>query len=743
MKTLLLLFSLVFLNTLLAQDLSPAIIQEINKRSKQDLLNKIKDTQEQEADSKKNTKRTNASDLALPTVDDRIDALREIEKQKKRDAFFGESFFKFAQVVPKTFGPVPDTYLLGAGDELIITLYGEAQVNHELTLDRDNNIFPETIGRINLGGLSFADAKKLLLKKYEKYYSTLKAPNAKTKMYVTVGHHRKLHVSILGEVNKPQNLILSSLNSVFDAVVLAEGPTKNAALRRIEIKRGTKVLYYDLYTDMIPSLGNETITLEDGDVIFVSNKKQTVQLKGGIRAPNEYEIAEKSTLIEMLSIAGGLTRFASEQHISIATLLEDKKVSISFPTIEERNKHILRNGDEITVREKQIVDSSFVDIQGSILFPGNYAYKANQTVEDYIKMAGGVKKYTFLKRVEVLRKINPKQYRSITLNAEETKKEKVIDGDIITTFSELDFIEERSIYLVSYQQGFFEFQFFENADIYDYIAKIGGIKYTEDPSFIEVVRLDESDKNNYAKEYKIQIDPSFLDIKTARKNSFKVAPDDIIIIRKKPSYEEFQTVKVYGEVQSVGSYPIVKKGEKLSDILTRARGLKNTAYVEGFKFLRKRSNDFTLINDSVPFDSISHLRIPIDFNAISEDPEHSDNIVVQDGDSIYVPRNPHTVIVQGEVNTPKAVVFEKGQSIDYYLGQAGGLTAYADGSRVQIIKANGKQLEDGLFSSDKINAGTIITVPKEKAEDQSSSIINTIFQSVSAIVTTLVLIKQL
>lgn len=739
------LFSVLVLSSfVLGQDLNPAVIQQISKLSKQELQDKLK--QQQDSDTKKAAKAIsetkNAQDLTLQTDAERIRLLQDIEKQKKKDSFFGESFFKFAQVIPKTFGPVPDSYKLGAGDELVITLYGEVQLSFELTLDRENNIFPEEIGRINLGGVTFVESKKILRDRFSKSYSTLRGRNARTKMHVTVGRHRKIHVSVLGEVKKPQNHILSSLNSVFDAVVLSGGPTKNAAIRQIEIKRGNTVIHYDLYADMIPSVKAIQETLEDGDIIYVSNKKNTIDVAGGVRLEGEYEISQNSTALEMVNIAGGITRFGSEGHIDIATIINDKLVSLSFSSVEERNKHILKNGDKLTINKKLIADSSSVEIIGSVLYPGEYPFIEGNTYADYVKLAGGYKEHTYKKRFELLKKKNPKEFASTTLSEAEVNTTQIGNGDVLQVFSELDFIETRQVYVVSYQQGLFTFDYFENAHIYDYIAKIGGIKHTEDNSFIEVVRLSENDASSYAKEYKIKIDKDYLNVSNSRKNAFSVHPDDIIIIRKNPSYEEFQTVKVYGEVKSVGSYPIVKKDERVSEILKRTSGLRNSAYVDGIKFLRPITKDFSLINDSTYLDG-KYLRIPIDFHSVLNNSNHEDNIAVFDGDSIHVPKNPYTVLVQGEVNTPKAVVFVTGQSADYYLAQAGGLSAYADGDRIQIIKANGKQFDEGLFSSDKINAGSVITVPREKAEDESASIINTIFQSVSAIVTTLVLIKQL
>jgi protein involved in polysaccharide export with SLBB domain len=740
--TLILLFCLSTI--VVGQNLSPAVIQEISKLSKQDLQQKLKsqDTDSKKIDAQPTLTDKVAADLTLPTDNERIDLIQKIEQQKQQEQFFGESFFKFAQVVPKTSGPVPDSYLLGAGDELIITLFGEVQLSHELTLDRENNIFPPEIGRIALGGVRFDEAKELIKKRFSNAYSTLTGKKPKTKMFVTVGRHRKVHVSVMGHVKKPQNMILSSLNSVFDAVVLAGGPTKEAAIRRVEIKRGSEVIYYDLYTNILPSIQGKSLTLEDGDVIYVTAKKNTVNIVGGVRLEGTYEISKNSTVMEMVNIAGGLTQNASDKYIDISTIIEDKQVSLAFPTIQDRNKHVLRNGDILTINQKDIFQSSVVEIIGSVLYPGEYPFIKGKTISDYIQMAGGLKEHTYQKRFEILEKINPKEYTSKTVTNSELNQTVVKDGSIIQIFSDLEFIETRKLYVVSYQQGLFTFDYFKNADIYDYIAKIGGIKYTEDNSFLEVVRLSESSDTEYAKVYKVQIDSNYLDVRISRKNAFKVFPDDIIIIRKNPDYEDYQTVKISGQVYSAGSYPIVKKGERLSSILKRSNGLRQSAYIDGIKYLRRKSKDFMLINDTTEVQS-SYLRIPIDFNSVLKNEQHEDNIVIIDGDSIFVPKNPYTVIVQGQVNTAKAVVFVEGRGVDYYIAQAGGLTAYADGDRVQVIKANGKHVENGLFSSDKINAGTIITVPKEKEEDASSSIINTIFQSVSAIVTTLVLIKQL
>lgn len=738
----LLFFSLLF-SSLWSQNLNPALIQQINKLNQEQLKARLQSQNQSGIQNQAKSINDNQrnTDLSLQSDADRIAEIERLSESQKQDVFFGESFFRNVKIAPKTYGPVPDSYRLGPGDELLITVYGEVQLYHELIIDRDNNIFPETVGRINLGGETFASAKAKIQRAYSRSYSTLNGRNPKSRINITVGRHRKITVSVLGEVKFPKTLILSGLNTVFDAVVMAGGPTDEAALRRVEIKRGGQTIYHDMYGDFLPSLKQETIRLQNNDVIYVSASKKVIKLDGAVRRPGTYEISDRSRIREMVSIAGGVKVTGSMNYLTVSTIRSDRTIALAFDSLSQRDRYILQDGDVIVANEKEIAFVSKVEISGSVLYPGDYAWKTGKTVQDYVKMAGGFKDFTNQQRIQVLRKLNTKEYQAYTLTKAEINTFRIEDGDVIEIFSELDFIDERFVYLISYEQGFFKFNYARNSSVYDYISKVGGFRYTEDSSFVEIVRLTNSDPNHYAKEFRISVNRNFMNAASERKNRFQLQPDDIIIIRKNPDFDSFQTVKLYGEVQSVGSYPIVKREERIFSIIKRAQGFKASAYLDGIRFFRRKTTDFTFKTDTL--DTLPYIRIPIDFRNVMRDPGSVDNIIVTDLDSIYVPKNPNTVIVQGEVNSPQPVIFISGMDVEYYINQAGGLTAYGDGNRIQVIKANGKHLRSGLFSSDQVNAGTVITVPRQRTDVNEYQVLTTVVQTISALVTTLVLIRQL
>ena len=762
MKYIFLLF--LFLSIYSQTNLNPAILNQIQNLNKDQLKERYQ----------QNRNSARGNELGLSKIDTTItidtellkDSIDYLNKQLnrlgriKQEKFFGERFFKHAKIKPNTYGPVPDSYIFGTGDEIIITLWGETQLEESYTIDRENNIYAKEIGRISLGGLRYDQSKKLIKKKYEKAYSTLKGKKPLSFINVKIGKHRRVHVSVLGYVKYPRNVVLSSLNTVFDAVVMAGGPQIQASLRTVEIRRGNDVLYDDLYSYMVPSIGKKSIRLEDGDVIYVSAKKKEVDIQGGVRVPGIYELSNNSNAEEIINIAGGLKFNASLKHVSISSVESDVHKTLTFKNLAQTKNYILNDNDIIYVNEKIINDSSYVEVIGSVLFPGKYSFQENTTLKKYIDLSGGFKKGTLLKSIDILRKINGKEYKSISISSAALQTFTVEDGDIIHLYNETDFIEPRSIYIFSYAQGFFEFPYFKESNIYDYLNRIGGIRYNEDDQSVEIVRLADASEEHYAKSYSIRINSDYLNQENSN-GDFKLLADDIIIIRKSPKIEEFKIVKVAGEVNSVGSFPLLGRKERVSDIIRRFGGFKNSAYIDGFQLLRKVTSNFKIkkniqiypenfdyadkrfVNYNQKKNESQFVRIPVDIHEIIEDSDYSDNIILMDLDSIYVPRNPHVVVVQGEVNYPNAFVYEEGASIEYYLSQAGGLTEFGDDTRIQAVLANGKQYKSGFFSSDEINAGSVITVPPRVSKDSSNETLSTILTSLSTIITALVLIKQL
>jgi protein involved in polysaccharide export with SLBB domain len=167
-------------------------------------------------------------------------------------------------------------------------------------------------------------------------------------------------------------------------------------------------------------------------------------------------------------------------------------------------------------------------------------------------------------------------------------------------------------------------------------------------------------------------------------------------------------VAVVGEVRFPGEYALRSSGERLADVLERAGGLTRDAYAEGIQFFRRRGEVG---------------RIGVNLPRVLERPRDRDNLRLEDGDSVYIPRHSPVVIVTGAVNSPVAVAFQPGRSLDYYIRRAGGPTRLADEKRAYVMQPNGsvESRERVLFifrNDPEPRAGSTVTVPSRDPNER-------------------------
>jgi protein involved in polysaccharide export with SLBB domain len=198
---------------------------------------------------------------------------------------------------------------------------------------------------------------------------------------------------------------------------------------------------------------------------------------------------------------------------------------------------------------------------------------------------------------------------------------------------------------------------------------------------------------------------------------------DHVFVPSDPRISPLHVVDIAGYVMFPGSYSIRYEGEKLAQVIKRAGGLKEGAYLAGSRLFRK-SNDAGLV--------------PIDFEEAMDDTSSIDNIELLDGDSIWIAKHENLVYVRGEVFVPSPVLYKKGASLKYYIRQAGGFKEEADLDRVVVFLPSGKKWEPGgLFGDPEILPGSAIYVPRKiEKEDRTLPILRdlaTILASLAAI----------
>jgi protein involved in polysaccharide export with SLBB domain len=185
-------------------------------------------------------------------------------------------------------------------------------------------------------------------------------------------------------------------------------------------------------------------------------------------------------------------------------------------------------------------------------------------------------------------------------------------------------------------------------------------------------------------------------------------PDDNVLILRRPDWSTPRTVMLYGEVQFPGRYTLTSREERVSELLQRAGGLTPEAYAAGLVFYRAENRIG---------------RVGIDLPRVMKDPSYRDNMLLTNGDSLFVPRYNATVDVRGAVNSPIAVAYQPGRKLDYYIRAAGGGSAKADLGRAYVTQASGKveSMKHRRMAPDDVpepGAGSVVYVPVEDPSDK-------------------------
>ena len=266
------------------------------------------------------------------------------------DCIFGYEIFQYS---PSTFAPanivpISSTYALGPGDKLTIDLYGAKKDSEKVTISRDGTIYLPFMGRINLAGLTFSEAKEAINARAEKELIG-------TEVSISLDELRSITVYVLGEAYQPGAYTLSALSTVTNTLFLSGGVNEQGSLRNIQVKRGGKLVgEYDLYDMLIYGDTSTDFRLEDGDTVFIPFFKSTVRAGGSFRRPYLYELKQGETLEDVIALAGGFKNEVSLnpqiEYTTINRITNQRDTSLIFYN-EETKSNLVFNGDTINVSE--------------------------------------------------------------------------------------------------------------------------------------------------------------------------------------------------------------------------------------------------------------------------------------------------------------------------------------------------------------------------------------------------------
>lgn len=657
--------------------------------------------------------------------------------------------------------PTPENYQLGAGDQIIVDIWGNSELSFKQIISPDGNVIISGVGPVYVSGLQIREATAKLKRAFGRIYSDLLSPQPGTFMRVSLGNIRSIQVNIMGEVVLPGTYTLSSFSSLFHALYSAGGVNKIGSLREIKLIRNGKVIStVDVYEYLIKGESAGNITLREGDLVKVETYKKRIQILGQVKRPMIYELKAGENLSSIIKYSGDFTSSAYRKNLTV-TRRGETEMQIFTVENADFEKFELSDGDVVSITDILDRYENRVTISGTVFRPGTYALGEKiKTLKDLVAYAEGPMEDAFLERVLLYRE-NP----DLSTTVESINLASLLNGasndialkrnDRLYVPSKDELRDERSVQLRGEVRRPGSYPFARNMSIEDLILQGGGLLESSSRARVDVSRriknpmsIEKSEKQSEVFTFSIE---NGLIISGDKK--FILQPFDIVTVRRSPGYEVQQNVSVIGEILFAGTYAKTSSDQRISALVERAGGLTDKAYIKGARLLRQMDRServrlestIKLANsrgkDSIAIDetTISNsYYVGIDLEKAIANPGGEDDIVLREGDVLDIPNYNGTVKISGAVMYPNTVTYSKGMSIGDYIDNAGGY-AHRAKRKPYIVYMNGK-VDTGL--SAKIEPGCEIIVP-QKPERQGASFaevlgLTTSVVSTAAMVTTLI-----
>ena len=675
-------------------------------------------------------------DMSALWLSDSASFARPRENTKK---VFGRDIFNNKSL---TFEPVmniatPQNYVLGPGDQLIIDVFGDTQRSDQLTVSPDGDVNVPEYGPVHVAGLTVSAAQAKVRSSLGTYY-------ASSDIRVTVGQTRTILVNVMGEVKAPGTYSLSSFATVFHALYMAGGISDLGTLRSIKVYRqGRQISSVDVYEFILNGRLAGNVRLQDNDVVQVGVYESIVDITGRVKRPMAYELRKNESLSTLLKYSGG---FASDAYKKSLRVLRKNGRLKSVFNVEEFEMADFKMFDGDSVSVDSIIDrfENMVEVKGAVFRPGMYNLgEKGQSVRSLIDNADGLTEEAMVSRA-VLRRMKPnrtQEVMSIDLKGimDGTSADVPLENEdilFIPTLAEHQNLRTLTIDGEVIFPGTYEYA--EKMTVEDLILQAGGLTDNASTVKVDVARrmIDPEATTatmEIAKTYSFSIKPGF---EFDGDRSFTLEPYDVVSVRRSPVSAEPFKVYVGGEIAFEGFYTLQQKNQRLSDVVKAAGGVVPGAYVRGARLIRTMNEDeqarmqevIKMAKQSASADAKDSLHLEqlalettylvgIHLDEALANPGGDEDVELQDGDRLVIPRLNRTVKISGDILKPNTVAFKSDKNYKYYIEQAGGYGKRARKSHTYILYQNGTISK---ATKGKIEPGCEIVIPTKGPRDPTT-----------------------
>ncbi|MCU1322800.1 MAG: polysaccharide export protein [Acidobacteriaceae bacterium] len=645
--------------------------------------------------------------------------------------------------------PIGPDYIVGPGDSLTIDLWGGISQTLTRIIDREGRISLPEAGTVQVAGLSLERAQALI-------QDTLKQQYRNAQVAVAISRLRTVRVYVVGDVQRPGAYDISSLSTPLNALFAAGGPTSVGSLRTLRHFRGKQLIAdIDLYDFLLHGVRTGDDRFQGGDTLLVPPAGPQVAVSGSVKRPAIYELKQESTLADALADAGGATVAAALSHI----VVERIEANQHRETLALSPTDPVKDGDRIHLSAILPFSERAVYLEGHVVRPGRIAYREGMRLNDVLHSYQDLLPEPATQG-EIIRLVAP------DLHAEAIQFDisEALIGNTLFSLQPFDTIRVLGRYEVDSPRVTIrgevlrpgEFPLSAGMTTAQLVRMAGGFKRAALQQNADLTSYQIVDGS------KIVGQRSDIRIGDAVNHSDRTAdvllkPGDILTVHQITGWNDIgASVTIDGEANHPGSYGF-QEGEKLSSVLRRAGGFRDTAYPSGAVLIREQVRELeeksraelirqietsaaaARLAPNLSGDSSAALqaiqqqqdqvlarlksqpasgRLVIRISADIDSWANTDaDIEVRRGDVLNIPKRPGFVLVSGQVYNASAITFVPGKSASWYLQHAGGSSQLANRKEIFVIRANGQVVGrhsgSGRVLSAKLEPGDVVVIPQK------------------------------
>ncbi|MCX8794751.1 SLBB domain-containing protein [Vibrio parahaemolyticus] len=603
---------------------------------------------------------------------DKMDLAKDEELKRFGLDLFAGSPTTFA---PVSDVPVPTDYTVGAGDEIVIQLFGKENTTHRLRVNRAGIINFPSLGPVQVAGMTFSDVRDSLNQRVKEQMIGVRSD-------ISLGEMRTMQVFVMGDAYKPGAYTVSALTTISQAIYYSGGFSESGALRNVQLKRNGQVIRkLDMYDLLLKGDARNDIRLLPGDVVFIGALGNTISIDGEVNRPAIYEIKPGETYKQAIQMAGGFTANAYSDQIEVKRYAEKgarDALTLNFSQSHDQQTKV-KDGDAVNVLKKNEELTRYVQIEGDVRHPGFIEWKSGLRIADLFQSVDTSFNSTAdVSYAVVVREINPQRdievYQVNLANAilSPTSKDnlKLNSRDRVLVFNRFN---NEDLDTLADQETVTKAKTLEQAQLQAQQEQLKEQEVMSSSVAVSSATTLEKD----SKQPKIVFRGKEItkdDFEALKQNTRRTLLAPVLLQLQQQSRLGLapQIAEVFGEVKHPGRYPITPR-MTISTLIEAAGGLTYNAFTINAELAR------TVINSKDERASIDVERIDLR-QAIQG--STADDAIIVGRDRLNILEKPNvklqsTVTLQGEVRFPGTYTVRQGETLGELLERAGGLTEFA------------------------------------------------------------------